>query len=201
MISSLNIFHSLITLLTRLNFSYLQPRKPDVAYMQHCPKRSGAPKNFIKKFISYTLTHTSLNLTENNFRKPRSDLGLDRVNPALDSAPARITAPNGTAAISAAVGPASRRYRSTHSTAARRAQHAGSAALSAYVGIWTQTCIEPAGCWKTGATKHESNTRVTDLRRIMYNRQISVKFRHSSSAPQTVIVLSIRSNETRKWVR
>jgi len=46
---------------------------------------------------------------ENNFRKPRSDLGLDRVNPALDSAPARITAPNGTAVISAAVGPASSR--------------------------------------------------------------------------------------------
>jgi len=131
MISSLNIFHSLITLLTRLNFSYLQPRKPDVAYMQHCPKRSGAPKNFIKKFISYTLTHTSLNLMENNFRKPRSDLGLDRVNPALDCAPAWIPAPNGTAVISAAVGPASRRYRST---AARRAQHAGNAALSAYVG-------------------------------------------------------------------
>ena len=173
MISSLNIFHSLITLLMRLNFSYLQPRKPDVAYMQHCPKRSGAPKNFIKKFIAYTVTHTSLNLMENNFRKPRSDLGLDRVNPALDCAPAWIPAPNGTAVISAAVGPASRRYRST---AARRAQHAGNAALSAYVGSWTQTCTEPAGCWKTGATKHESNTRVTDLRRIMYNRQISVKF-------------------------
>jgi len=33
----------------RLNFSYLQPRKPDVAYMQHCPECTGAPK-ISKKF-------------------------------------------------------------------------------------------------------------------------------------------------------
>jgi len=46
----------------RLNFSYLQPRKPDVAYMQHCPKCTGAPQKFHKKFFSHTLTQTSLNL-------------------------------------------------------------------------------------------------------------------------------------------